>query len=215
MERFLDPYHFTTSIFHCYPPPPHPRNEIKSAQLACMDCPYYNLDFFKTVRVQIQVKQYSDVKFLPMVVIQENAPISHHVPKSSFYTDPRQMYFVTVVEIMNGNNQSLSGKSFTNDSDPSKLEKVGVIDYPGEALWQQMDFRINNTPINLSYSFYHQAKIGVYRHQKFKKTPYFQQFFADFSRKHGIITALRFQKFVISYSVKLRGSSFVLQGSRS
>ena len=64
------------------------------------------------------------------------------------------IYFVTVVEIVAGNVQSLAEKSFTNDSDPSKSEKVGVINYLGETLWQQMDFRINHTLINLSNSFY-------------------------------------------------------------
>ena len=44
------------------------------------------------------------------------------------------MYFVTVAEIMAGNGQSLAGKSFTNDSDLSKLEKVRVINYLCETL---------------------------------------------------------------------------------
>ena len=56
------------------------------------------------------------------------------------------MYFVTVVEIVAGNGQSLAGKSFTDDSDPSKLEKFEMINYLGETLWQQMDFRINDIP---------------------------------------------------------------------
>ena len=64
------------------------------------------------------------------------------------------MYFVTVVEIVAGNGQSLAGKLFTDDSDPSELEKVRVINYLGETLWQQMDFRINGTLINPSNSFY-------------------------------------------------------------
>ena len=101
-----------------------------------MDCPSHQLDLFKSVGVQTQVKQYRDVKFLPMGAIQENAPILFHVPKSPFYMDPRQMYFVTVVEIVAGNGPSLAGKSFTNDSDPSKLEKVRVINYLGETLWR-------------------------------------------------------------------------------
>ena len=111
-----------------------------------MDCPSHQLDLFIPVGVQTQVKQYRDVEFLPMGAIQQNAPISFHVPKSPFYVDPRQMYFLTVVEIVAGNGQSPAEKSFTDDSDPSKLKKVGVINYLGETLWQQMDFRINDTP---------------------------------------------------------------------
>ena len=125
-----------------------------SAQVTYVDCPSHQLDLFKPVGVQTQVKQCRDMKFLPMGAIQENAPISFHVPKSPFYMDPRQMYFVTVVEIVAGNGQSLAGKSFTDDSDLSELEKVGVINYLGETLWQQMDFRINDTPINPSNCFY-------------------------------------------------------------
>ena len=125
-----------------------------SAQLTYVDCPSHQLDLFKPVGVQTQVKQCRDVKFLPVGAIQENAPISFHVPKSPFYMDPRQMYFVTVVEIVAGNGQSLAGKSFTDDSDLSKLEKVGVINYLGKTLWLQMDFRINDTPINPSNCFY-------------------------------------------------------------
>ena len=52
-----------------------------------------------------------------------------------------------------GNGQNLAGKLFTDDSDMSKLETVGVINYLGETLWQQMDFRINDTPINPFNSF--------------------------------------------------------------
>ena len=51
-----------------------------------------------------------------------------------------------MVEIVAGNGLSLTGNSFTDDSDTSKLEKNGVINYLGEKLWQQMDFRINDTP---------------------------------------------------------------------
>ena len=89
-----------------------------------------------------------------MAAIQENAPILFHIPQSPFHMEPRQMYFITVAEIAAGNGQSLAGKSFTDDSDPSKSQKVRVINYLGETLWQQMDFRINDTPINSSNSFY-------------------------------------------------------------
>ena len=105
-----------------------------SAQLNYVDCPSHQLDLFKPVGVQTQVKQYRDVKFLHMGAIQENAPISFDVPKSPFYMGPRQMYFVTVVKIVVGNGQSLTGKSFTNDSDLSKLKKFGAINYLGETL---------------------------------------------------------------------------------
>ena len=89
-----------------------------------------------------------------MAAIQENALILFHIPKSPFCMDPQQMYLISVAEIMVGNGQYLTGKSFTDDSDPSKLEKVRMISYLAETLWQQMDFRINDTPINPSNSFY-------------------------------------------------------------
>ena len=56
------------------------------------------------------------------------------------------MYFVSVAEIMAGNGQYQTGKLFTDDSHKSKLEKVRMISYLGETLWQKMDFRINDTP---------------------------------------------------------------------
>ena len=98
-----------------------------SAQLTYVDCPSHQLDPFKPVGVQTQVKQYRDVKFLPMAAIQENAPISFHVPMSPFYMDPRQMYFITVAEIVAGNGQNLAGKSFTDDSDLSNIGRSIII----------------------------------------------------------------------------------------
>ena len=53
-----------------------------SARLTYVDCPSHQLDLFKPVGVQTQVKQYRDVKFLPVAAIQENAPTSFHIPKS-------------------------------------------------------------------------------------------------------------------------------------
>ena len=55
---------------------------------------------------------------------------------------------------MRPNGASLKGMSFTGDTDTSKLKKVGVVNYLAQTLWQQIDFRINNTINNLSNGFY-------------------------------------------------------------
>ena len=58
------------------------------AQLTYVDFLSHQLDLFKPVGVQMQAKQYRDVKFLPVAATQGNAPIWFQVPKSPFYMDP-------------------------------------------------------------------------------------------------------------------------------
>ena len=83
---------------------------------------------------------YRDVKFSPLGAVQENALIVFHIPASPHYMDLSKTYFKTMVEILDANGTSLSGKSFTDYSEPSILENVGVINYLGKTLWQQIDF---------------------------------------------------------------------------
>ena len=58
------------------------------------------------------------------------------------------------MEIVGPNGASLKGTSFTDDTDTSKLKKVGVINFLAQTLWQRIDFRINDTIINFSNGFY-------------------------------------------------------------
>ena len=125
-----------------------------SARLNYVDCPTHQLDIFKPAGIQTQILGHRDVKFLPMGMIQDKASIAFHIPKSPYYIDPNHIYFMTVVELVGANGVSLKGKTFTNSSDGSKLEKVGVINYLGQTLWQQIDFRINDTTVNPSNGFY-------------------------------------------------------------
>ena len=97
----------------------------------------HQLDIFKPAGIQTHVLGHRDVKYLPISVIQDNASITFHLSASPHCMDLSKIYFKTVVEIVAPNGASLKGMSFTDDSDTSKLKKVGVINYLVQTLWQQ------------------------------------------------------------------------------
>ena len=102
---------------------------IMSSTLSYVDCPMHQLDICNLAGIQTQVLGHGDVKYLPISIIQDNASITFQRSASPHYMDLSKIYFKTVVEIVGPNEACLKGTSFTDDSDTSKLKKVGLINY--------------------------------------------------------------------------------------